>query len=158
LISRPQNTPPKSFDRSAGFGNAPAFRLQVEGAARELAPLVRDEIYRIAIESLRNAFKHAQARQIEVAIYYDRRQLRMRIRDDGKGIDQKVLKEGGRKGHHGLPGMHERAKLAGGELAVWSKLDSGTELELTIPGAIAYGKSSAAPATAVSGTRRNLVD
>jgi signal transduction histidine kinase len=117
------------------------LRVQVEGASRKLAPLVRDEVYRIAIEALRNGFKHAHAKRIEVEIQYDRRQLRMRIRDDGKGIDPKILGEGGRKGHHGLPGMHERAKLAGGKLAVWSKPDSGTEIELTIPGSLAYAKS-----------------
>ena len=66
------------------------------------------------------------------------------MRDDGKGIDPKVLDAGGRSGHHGLPGMRERAELVGGKLAVWSKLDSGTEIELTIPGVIAYTK--AAPA------------
>jgi signal transduction histidine kinase len=101
---------------------------------------VRDEIYRIAIEAMRNAFRHAEASAIEVEIRYDPRQFRMRIRDDGKGIDQAVLRSGARSGHYGLPGMHERARLAGGKLAVWSKPDSGTELELTIPAAIAYRK------------------
>ena len=123
--------------------DCPGFRVQVEGASRELARVVRDEIYRIGIEALRNAFRHSHAKQIEVEIHYDRRQFRMRIRDDGKGIDPKILGEGGRKGHHGLPGMQERARLAGGRLGVWSKPDSGTEIELTVPGAIAYGKSRA---------------
>jgi signal transduction histidine kinase len=60
-----------------------------------------------------------------------------------KGIDPKVLEAGGRSGHHGLPGMQERAKLAGGKLTVWSKPGSGTEIELTIPASIAYAKSAA---------------
>jgi signal transduction histidine kinase len=122
-------------------GNSPGFRVQVEGPSRELAPLVRDEVYRIALEALRNAFRHARARRIEVEIHYDRRQLQLRIRDDGKGIDQKVLSEGGRAGHHGLAGMQERAKLAGGKLMVWSKPGSGAEVELTIPASIAYIQS-----------------
>jgi len=99
--------------------------------------MVRDEIYRIAIEALRNAFRHSQARRIEVEIRYGRREVQLRIRDNGNGIDQKILNVGGRVGHHGLPGMHERAKLAGGKLAVWSKPDSGTEVELTVLGSIA---------------------
>ena len=70
----------------------------------------------------------------------------MRVRDDGKGIDVKVLGAGGRAGHHGLPGMQERAKLAGGTLAVWSEPDSGTEIELTIPASVAYAKSSGSAA------------
>jgi signal transduction histidine kinase len=129
---------------------APDFRVLVEGASRDLAPLVRDEVYRIAGEALRNAFRHSGARRIEVEIHYDARRLRMRVRDDGKGIDPQVLSAGGRSGHHGLPGMRERAELVGGELAVWSELDSGTEIELTIPSAIAYAK---AQPVKVGGTR-----
>jgi len=122
---------------------APDFRVHVRGASRDLAPLVRDELYRIAGEALRNAFRHAGARRVEVEIHYDARRLRMRVRDDGKGIDPQVLDAGGRSGHHGLPGMRERAELVGGKLAVWSALDSGTEIELTIPAAIAYAKAQA---------------
>jgi signal transduction histidine kinase len=87
---------------------------------------------------LRNAFKHAQARRIEVEIRYDEQQLRLRVRDDGKGIDPGLLSEEGRPGHYGLRGIRERAKIAGGKLAVWSKRDSGTELELSIPASRAY--------------------
>jgi signal transduction histidine kinase/ligand-binding sensor domain-containing protein len=132
-------------------GNPPGFRVHVEGASRDLAPLVRDEVYRIAGEALRNAFRHARAARIEVEIRYDHRQFRLRVRDDGKGLEPKVLSEGGRAGHHGLPGMHERAKLVGGKLAIWSKLDSGTEAELTIPAAVAYVKSSVAQKSMSSG-------
>ena len=94
-----------------------------------------------AFESLRNAFRHSHAKRIEVRIRYDRRQFWLQIVDNGKGIDPAVLSTGGRAGHHGLPGIHERADLAGGKLSVWSRLDSGTEIELTIPGSIAYTKS-----------------
>jgi len=118
--------------------------VQVEGAPRDLAPVLRDEVYRITGEAVRNAFRHAHARRIEVEIRYDQRRLRLRVRDNGKGIDPKFLDGGGRTGHYGLPGMQERAKLVGGKLAVWSELDSGTEAELTIPASIAYAKSQVA--------------
>jgi signal transduction histidine kinase len=129
---------------------APQFRVNVEGAPRNLPPILRDEVYRIACEGLRNAFRHAHARRIEVEIRYEQRQLRLRVRDDGKGMDQKVL-GGGSPGHYGLAGLHERAKLAGGKLAVWSELDSGTEAELVIPGLIAYLKEPVPPQSLVSG-------
>ncbi len=118
----------------------PDFRVIVEGTPRDLLPLVRDEVYRIAGEALHNAFLHAQAGRIEVEIHYDNRRLRLCVRDDGKGIDPKVLAGGGREGHFGLAGMQERAKLVGGKLRVFSRLDSGTEAELTIPASIAYAK------------------
>ena len=129
---------------SEACGNAPGFRVHVEGAPRSLPPILRDEVYRIACEAMRNAFRHANASRIEVDIHYDKRKLRLRVRDDGKGIDPRIVAEGGRSGHHGLPGMHERARLAGGKLAVWSELDAGAEIELTIPGAVAYAKAPAA--------------
>jgi signal transduction histidine kinase/ligand-binding sensor domain-containing protein len=117
---------------------SPSFRVRVEGCPRDLRPLLRDEIYRIAAEALRNAFLHAQPRQVEVEIRYDNHEFRLRVRDDGKGIDPTVLAQQGRDGHYGLRGMRERAIVVGGEFAVWSELDSGTELELTIPAAKAY--------------------
>jgi nitrate/nitrite-specific signal transduction histidine kinase len=81
-----------------------------------------------------------------VEMRYDERQFRLRVRDDGKGIDPKNLDEDGRPGHYGLRGMRERAKLLGGKLTVWSELDSGTEVELKIPATNAY-------ATATGGRR-----
>jgi signal transduction histidine kinase len=132
-------------------GHAPDFRVEVEGTSRDLAPLVQDEVYRIAGEALRNAFRQAGARRIEVGIHYEKWLLRVRVRDNGKGIDPHVVDAGGRGGHHGLPGMRERADLVGGKLAVWSELNSGTEIELTIPSNIAYAKSLDAQPAASAG-------
>ena len=122
--------------------NAPAFRVVVEGSRQRLPPLLQDEIYRIGREILRNAFRHAHAGRIEAEIRYDRDMFRLRIRDDGKGIDSNVLKEGARTGHWGLPGIHERAKSMGGRLKIWSEPGAGTEAELTVPARIAYEKFS----------------
>jgi signal transduction histidine kinase len=117
-----------------------AVDVSVEGTARNLHPLVRDEVYRIAGEAVRNAFRHANAQRIEVEIRYDDRRLRVRVRDDGRGIQPAVL-EGDRPGHFGLPGMRERAEIIGGRLTVWSEGGLGTEIELTIPAGAAYVKS-----------------
>ena len=116
---------------------SPSFGMRVEGASRDLRPLLRDEVYRIATEALRNAFRHANATRIEAEVRYGDKQFRIRIVDDGKGIDPTVLSEG-REGHYGLPGMRERAEVVGGKLTVWSELESGTEVELTVPAANAY--------------------
>jgi signal transduction histidine kinase/ligand-binding sensor domain-containing protein len=118
------------------------FRMAVEGTPRNLHPILRDEVYRIAGETLRNAFRHAQARQVEVEIHYDAQQFQLRVRDDGKGIDPEILGKQPRPGHFGLHGMRERAKIVGGQLDVWSELDSGTEVELSIPGSRAYATPS----------------
>jgi len=119
-------------------GTPPALNVVQEGAAKPLNPVVRDEIYRISREALRNAFAHAHARTIEAEIAYGEKALRVRIRDDGVGIDPHVMDHGERAGHWGLPGMRERAKEIGGEFDVWSEAGAGTELELSIPAAAVY--------------------
>ncbi len=116
----------------------PAFHVAVEGESRDLRPIVRDEIYRLTAEALRNAFRHSQAQRIEVEIRYDNEQFRLRVRDDGKGIDPAILSSQSSKGHYGLPGMRERATLIGGKLAVWSEVDAGAEVELRVPASAAY--------------------
>jgi signal transduction histidine kinase len=122
-------------------GHRPAFRVAVEGQSRDLHPILRDEVYKIAAEALRNAFLHANAKQVEVEIRYDNEQFRLRVRDDGKGIDAAVLSAQSREGHYGLPGMRERASIIGGKLTVWSEVDAGTEVELCLPADIAYVSS-----------------
>jgi ligand-binding sensor domain-containing protein/signal transduction histidine kinase len=116
----------------------PAFRVAVEGESRNLHPILRDEIYKITAEALRNAFRHSKAGRVEVEVRYDSDQFRLRVRDDGKGIDPGILSSHGSEGHYGLPGMRERAKLIGSKLTVWSEVDAGTELELCIPASAAY--------------------
>lgn len=122
--------------------NAARLQVLVEGTVRDLHPILRDEIYRVATEALRNAFRHSAAKNVEVEIRYDMRYLRLRVRDDGKGIDPEVVRGEGREGHFGLHGMRERARLVGGKLTIWTELDSGTEIELIIPAAKAYLKST----------------
>jgi signal transduction histidine kinase len=106
-----------------------------------LHPIVRDEVFRIAAEALRNAYQHSHGEQVEVELRYDPRQFRLRVRDDGQGIDPLLLASGGREGHFGLRGMRERAKLVGGKLTIWSAPGSGTEVEATIPASRAYGSA-----------------
>jgi signal transduction histidine kinase len=126
----------------SGDHDSPTFGLTVEGQQRALAPVIRDESYRIAREVLRNAFRHAEARRIEAEILYDDDQFRLRVRDDGKGIDPHVLEEGRRAGHWGLPGVRERAQQMGAKLDVWSEAGAGTEVQLSVTASVAYGKTS----------------
>jgi signal transduction histidine kinase/ligand-binding sensor domain-containing protein len=116
----------------------PTVDIVVEGASRDLNPIVRDEAYRITGEALRNAVKHAQARRVTVTIHYEPRQLRLVIRDDGKGIDAQTIHRQQPTGHFGLPGMRERAAIVKGRLDIRSAPGAGTEIELRVPGATAY--------------------
>jgi signal transduction histidine kinase len=117
------------------------FTVEVEGESRDLHPIVRDEIYKIAAEALRNAFRHAQAGRVEIEIRYGSDDFRLRVRDNGKGIDRAVLAAQGIEGHYGLRGMPERAALIGGKLTVWSEVGAGTEVELRLPAGTVYATS-----------------
>jgi signal transduction histidine kinase/streptogramin lyase len=121
--------------------DCPILQIIVEGEPRRLSSIRQDEVYRIAREALRNAFRHAHAHRIEIEIRYDAHEFRLRLRDDGEGIDAKVLAEGGRSGHWGLRGIRERAQQIGGQLDLWSEAGAGTEVQLTVPAAVAYEKS-----------------
>ena len=117
--------------------NAATFKTVVEGRVLELHPMVREESFCIGREAIVNALTHSGGRHVEVEIIYDRRQFRLRVRDDGRGIDPKLIAEG-RPDHWGLRGMKERTRKIGGQLNFWSRPETGTEVELTIPGATAY--------------------
>jgi signal transduction histidine kinase/ligand-binding sensor domain-containing protein len=134
---------------------SPEFQVQVEGTPRPLNPIVRDEVYRIGVEALSNAFRHAEALRIEVEIRYGEHELRLRIRDNGKGIDAATLGREHSLGHWGLRGMRERARLVGGTLEVWSQLNIGTEIDLNIPAANAYAKSPVSRWSILSRFRRS---
>jgi signal transduction histidine kinase len=130
--------------------DSPAIDVKVEGSAYNLNPVVRDEAYLIASEAVRNAFRHAQAQRITVEIRYEKRHFHLTVRDDGKGFDEDAIRRQA-AGHFGLPGMRERAEIVGGRLEVWSRLGSGTQVELSIPGATAYVGPS--PQSVTSGER-----
>jgi signal transduction histidine kinase len=121
-------------------GHSAIFCVTVEGLPKTLAPVLQDELYRMGRET-RATLSPCARHAIEVEIRYDERMLRLRIRDDGIGIDAKVLERGARDGHWGLPGVRERGKLVGAQLDFWSEAGAGTEVQLTVHAAVAHGKS-----------------
>jgi signal transduction histidine kinase/ligand-binding sensor domain-containing protein len=120
------------------------YRVIAHSVTRPLRPAIRDEVYRIGREALVNAFLHAQANTIEVEVEYASRYLRIMVRDDGCGIDPQIL-DAGRQGHWGLPGMRERSEGIGASLRLRSRIGAGTEVELTVPGTIAFESQSHSP-------------
>lgn len=107
------------------------------GTPRDLYPSLREEAVSIASEAMMNALRHAAATTIEIEVSYERRCLRINVRDDGRGMEGSTIRAG-REGHFGLIGMQERTKRIGGHLNMWSRPGAGTEVSLTIPARIAY--------------------
>lgn len=120
-----------------GSGEPPTFRVVVDGQPRPLRPVLRDEVYRIGREALLNALRHSGAKSIDMEIKYTSSHLGILVRDDGCGIDPEIL-AAGRDGHWGLSGMREKADQIGARFQVWSSASAGTEVELSVPSAVAF--------------------
>jgi signal transduction histidine kinase len=115
-----------------------AIRALVEGRPTPLRPLVHDELLQLGREALANAFRHAQATEIEIQLSYGLREFRLHVRDDGRGIASDVIERQGLDGHWGLPGMHERAQRIHAQLRIWSRPGAGTEIQLRMRARAAY--------------------
>ena len=121
--------------------SAASYRVIVEGRPRDLKPLVRDEVYRIGREGLVNAFRHSGGTHVELELEYAPKELHVLVRDDGRGIDPQVVRSGS-DGHWGIAGMRERAQRIGATLKIRSRADAGTEVELRVPGSVAFEPDS----------------
>lgn len=110
--------------------------LRVQGETRDMHPVVRDEVYRIAYEAIRNACVHSRASQLQVELKYAQN-LSIRVSDNGVGIPSELLSQG-KNGHYGLQGMRERADRVGGKLKIISSVNSGTEVAVEIPGRVVF--------------------
>ena len=134
-----------SVPNDLGFSSAIGFRVAVLGRERELRAGLRDEVYRIGREAIINACRHSRATEIEIEVEYRPTELRIVVRDNGCGIAPQVLQRGC-DGHWGLQGMRERADRIGARLRLSSKVALGTEVELRVPGRIAFQQAAAAAA------------
>jgi len=114
------------------------FRFTVEGAVRVLNPQVREEMYLVGREALSNAFAHSNGSEVEAELTFHQHWVRLRVRDNGDGIDPETLRSGGAVGHWGISGMHERAEKIGAQFKMWNREGAGCEVELKLSATLAY--------------------
>jgi signal transduction histidine kinase len=115
--------------------------VYVTGHPKEMHPVVRDELYRVGYEAIRNAYSHSGGSRLEVRLKYGH-DLTVIIKDNGVGIDPAIL-DHGKEGRLGLHGMRERVARIGGKLTVASFPGSGTEITVVVPGGIVFREPSA---------------
>jgi signal transduction histidine kinase len=111
------------------LGAEAPVEVRVEGQPRRLAEDLEIALLRIGQEALTNAFKHAQARRIQLTVSYGADQIELRVADDGRGFAGERPPEG----HFGLRGIRERVDGLGGQLRVKSGIGEGTELSVLVP-------------------------
>jgi signal transduction histidine kinase len=124
--------------RALQHGCQPKYTVIVHGEMRQLQPLLRDEVYRMGLQALSNAFRHAGANEIEAEFVYKRTEMRVYVRDDGHGISSLALLDRKHGVPHGIQLMHREAKRSGAAIEIRSRQNAGTEIELRVPSSLAY--------------------
>jgi len=121
------------LDRQAGSaGFKPNFAH--ERVPARLAPEIETTCFRIAQEALTNIARHAQASEVWITLAGTQEELRMEVRDNGRGFDVAAARLGATAGKSmGLLSMEERATLAGGWFVIDSALGRETRLSLALP-------------------------
>jgi signal transduction histidine kinase/ligand-binding sensor domain-containing protein len=122
-------------------GGQVQYNVRRSGIAATLAPPVVEEIFYIAREAVTNAFRHSAGSEIHLELQYGRRSFQMSCRDNGRGLDATIQREGGLRGHWGFRGMAERTETIGGHFSYRSAPDEGTNILVRVPGYRAYGQT-----------------
>jgi signal transduction histidine kinase len=108
--------------------------LEIEGEIEGLSNDMEIAIYRILQETLNNVKKHAEATEVEVLAQFTRRQIKVTVRDNGRGFEvPEAITDLASYGSFGLMGLHERAQLFGGEITVRSQPGKGTTVQMSMP-------------------------
>lgn len=128
----------------------PEVDVIVEGNERALNAATGNDVLQVGRQAIANAFQHAHASRIHVLLSYGEQHLRIRIQDNGCGINEETLNVG-RHGHYGIAGMQERAERLGGNISIRSRLGEGTEVDLYVPAHLIYQHG-------VSGSDRSFAD
>ena len=123
----------KEFTRDAGT----EMDVIVEGRERPLNAVTGNDVLQVGRQAITNALQHADARKIHVLLSYGEKDLRIRVQDNGSGINEETPNLR-RPGHYGMAGMQERAERLGGSISIRSRVGEGTEVDLTVPAHLLY--------------------
>jgi signal transduction histidine kinase len=121
----------KKVSERALQGTGISLRFTTYGIETKLAPGIEDNFLRICEEAVTNAVKHASPTEVEVTLEYLSGELRLRIRDNGRGFDPNGS-DSAKDGHFGLLGIRERTKSLAGNLSLTSQPGQGTEILVTV--------------------------
>jgi two-component system sensor histidine kinase DegS len=114
--------------------NGLKVRFKTTGQVRRLPPALEITLFRVVQEALSNIMKHSQARQAAIHLFFKRRSIKIRIRDNGIGFNvREMLNSTDRPHSLGLLGMRERVELADGSIVINSSQGHGTDILIEVP-------------------------
>ena len=128
-----------SFEKAAAISRVNGsmeFFVSVDGIPKGVHPIVRDEVYAIGSQAIRDAHLRFGGTRLDVAIIYAH-DLIVRVRDNGKGLHTEAPNY---TEDVGLSEMQRRADRIGARLRLSKRPDSETEIELRVPGRIAFNR------------------
>ncbi len=105
-------------------------KVNIKGNGKELPSLKVKDFLRILQESLSNVWRHSQAKEAEVCLSFTKKGVSLSIKDEGKGFDMNLTKNGAGMG---IKNIKERTKKHGGRLYLKSIPNKGTLLRVWIP-------------------------
>lgn len=129
------------------------LRVTLSGSPRPIRQDASEELVPIVNEAIANALRHSKGTTISLDIRFGWRTFMVSVADDGVGLSDAVIRDGGMDGHWGLRGIRERTALLRGEARFEPTLPRGTTVTVRIPARRLYHP---APFAALRRTRRRL--
>ncbi len=120
----------RKLARDASHGSGIDIDVNVDRVAGRLAAPVAAALYRVAEEAVRNAARHASARQIQIVLFVERSSVTLEVHDDGVGFDLAAAER--RREGRGLWSLRERMTLIDGSLAIKTAPEGGTTISASV--------------------------
>ena len=115
----------EAVERRAGIHARLHGNLEID-----LQQNLEEELFRISMEALNNALKHAKASEVDLSFQTDKESLILTIEDNGRGFDPALARS---HGGMGISSMTERVEKIGGSLSIQSQIGGGTKISVSVP-------------------------
>ncbi|MFJ8070416.1 sensor histidine kinase [Peribacillus sp. NPDC096447] len=119
----------KYLQTTEDYNNGVNLNFVNLGQVKRLPSDMEVALFRLVQEAVQNSLKHADPKQIQVKLSISKEMVTVVVKDDGKGFDSSIQKEGS----FGLVGMRERVELLEGEMTIDSQPGAGTLVFIQIP-------------------------
>jgi PAS domain S-box-containing protein len=124
----------------AHSGAKTAVKFSLRGKPQSFYSAIHSNLLFIAQQATDNALRHGHAAAVHIALVFDEKELRLQVRDNGRGFDVDKAEHG-----LGLNSMSDRARYIGGRFILKSRPGKGTRIQVRIPLAATRSRLPEAP-------------